>query len=145
MAAAASSRSRGAAGGLFSLSTLLCLGFTAASLMHDNNLNLKEKLQELEQDLEILKAHRDTDLEIFNGFMSLLDPTMVIMTKVAEGSPKYALMEDYVKSTKDFKEKVKSLIDGNNEGLDAKILKFDQDLRTNKKLVQALEEYHAEL
>ncbi|KAK1906938.1 Pre-mRNA-splicing regulator female-lethal(2)D [Dissostichus eleginoides] len=128
MAAAVSSRNRGAAGGLFFLFTLLCLVCTAASWMDENNL-----------------AQRDTDLEIFNGFMSLLEPTMVIMRKVAEGSPKYALSEDYVKSTKDFLEKVKSLIDGDNEGLDAKILKFDQDLRAHKKLVQALEEYHAEL
>ncbi|XP_033992514.1 uncharacterized protein LOC117487876 isoform X3 [Trematomus bernacchii] len=129
MAAAVSSRSRGAAGGLFFLFTLLGLVCTAASLMDENQL-----------------ADRDTDSEFSNGFMSLLDPTMAFVRKAAEGSPELsAFTEEYLKSTKGFMENVKSLMDGDNEELDARILKLQQRLRASKKKVQALEEYHAEL
>ncbi|KAI9538126.1 hypothetical protein NQZ68_017859 [Dissostichus eleginoides] len=147
MAAAVSSRSRGAAGGLFFLFTLLGLVCTAASLMDENKLkNLKEKLQKAEQDLDKLKARRDTASEFINGFMSLLDPTIAFMRKAAEGSPEFsALSEEYLKSTKGFMENVKSLMDGDNVKLDAEILKLEQDLRASKKIVQSLEEYHAEL
>ncbi|XP_033992513.1 uncharacterized protein LOC117487876 isoform X2 [Trematomus bernacchii] len=147
MAAAVSSRSRGAAGGLFFLFTLLGLVCTAASLMDENQLKyLKETVQEVEQDLDKLKADRDTDSEFSNGFMSLLDPTMAFVRKAAEGSPELsAFTEEYLKSTKGFMENVKSLMDGDNEELDARILKLQQRLRASKKKVQALEEYHAEL
>ncbi|KAI9538123.1 hypothetical protein NQZ68_017856 [Dissostichus eleginoides] len=146
MAAAVSSRSRGAAGGLFFLFTLLGLVCTAASLDENKLKNLKEKLQKAEQDLDTAKAQRDTASEIINGFMSLLDPTMAFMRKAAEGSPEFsALTEEYLKSTKGFMENVKSLIDGDNEELDAEISKWEQDLRASKKIVQSLEEYHAEL
>ncbi|KAI9538127.1 hypothetical protein NQZ68_017860 [Dissostichus eleginoides] len=147
MAAAVSSRSRGAAGGLFFLFTLLGLVCTAASLMDENILkNLKEKLQKAEQDLDTAKARRDTASEIINGLMSLLDPTMAFMRKAAEGSPEFsALTEEYLKSTKGFMENVKSLMDGDNVKLDAEISKWEQDLRASKKIVQSLEEYHAEL
>ncbi|KAL3046582.1 hypothetical protein OYC64_004549 [Pagothenia borchgrevinki] len=146
MAAAVSSRSRGAAGGLFFLFTLLALVCTAASLDENNLKNLKEAVQKAEQDLDKLKAQRDTASELINGFMSLLDPTMAFMRKATEGSPEYsAFTEEYLKSTKGFMEKVKSLIDGDNQELDAKILKWENDLRASKKIVQSLEEYHAEL
>ncbi|XP_033992516.1 uncharacterized protein LOC117487876 isoform X5 [Trematomus bernacchii] len=94
MAAAVSSRSRGAAGGLFFLFTLLALVCTAASLMDENKL-----------------AQRDTDSELIKGRM----------------------------------EKLKSRMDGDNEELDANILKLEKDLRASKKIVQSQEEYHAEL
>ncbi|KAI9538124.1 hypothetical protein NQZ68_017857 [Dissostichus eleginoides] len=147
MAAAVSSRSRGAAGGLFFLFTLLGLVCTAASLMDENKLkNLKEKLQKAEQDLDKLKARRDTASEFINGFMSLLDPTIAFMRKAAEGSPEFsALSEEYLKSTKGFMENVKSLMDGDNVKLDAEILKLEQDLRASKKIVQSLEEQHDDL
>ncbi|KAK1890046.1 Carbohydrate sulfotransferase 12 [Dissostichus eleginoides] len=129
MAAAVSSRSRGAAGGLFFLFTLLGLVCTAASLMDENKL-----------------ARRDTASEFNNGFMSLLDPTIAFMRKAAEGSPEYsAVTEEYLKSTKGFMEKFKSLMDGDNVKLDAKISKWEQDLRKKKIFVQAQEEQHAEL
>ena len=71
---------------------------------------------------------------------------MAFMRKAAEGSPELSTFtEEYLKSTKGFMEKVKSLIDGDNEGLDAEILKLEQDLRASKKIVQYLEEQHADL
>ncbi|KAI4788819.1 hypothetical protein KUCAC02_035612 [Chaenocephalus aceratus] len=181
MAAAVSSRSRGAAGGLFFLFTLLGLVCTAASLMDENLLyhallcgySILEllraymfpnvtahfhdghffcieisqgKTSEAEQDLDTLKARRDTASELSNGFMSLLDPTMVFMRKAAEGSPEFsALTEEYLKSTKVFMETCKSLLDGDALKLDAHILKLEQDLRASKKIVQSQEEQHAEL
>ncbi|KAK5876039.1 hypothetical protein CesoFtcFv8_027049 [Champsocephalus esox] len=147
MAAAVSSKSRGTAGGLFFLFTLLGLVCTAASLMDENLLKyLKLHLQKAEQDLDTLKARRDTTSEFSNGFMSLLDPTMVFMRKAAEGSPEVsALMEEYLKSTKVFMERIKSLLDGDALKLEAYILKLEQDLREKKKIVQSEEEQHAEL
>ncbi|XP_033992517.1 uncharacterized protein LOC117487876 isoform X6 [Trematomus bernacchii] len=77
MAAAVSSRSRGAAGGLFFLFTLLGLVCTAASLMDENQLKyLKETVQEVEQDLDKLKAQRDTDSELIKGRMEKLKSRM---------------------------------------------------------------------
>ncbi|KAF3836920.1 hypothetical protein F7725_004384 [Dissostichus mawsoni] len=77
MAAAVSSRSRGAAGGLFFLFTLLGLVCTAASLMDENKLkNIKETVQKAEPDLDKVEAQRDTNSEIINNYVSLLDPIM---------------------------------------------------------------------
>ncbi|KAF3836917.1 hypothetical protein F7725_004381 [Dissostichus mawsoni] len=132
---------------MFFLFTLLGLVCTAASLMDENELkHFKELLQDEEQDLEKAKADRDTASEFNNGFMSLLDPTIAFMRKAAEGSPEFsALTEEYLKSTKGFMEKFKSLMDGDNVKLDAKISKWEQDLRKKKIFVQAQEEQHAEL
>ncbi|KAI9538125.1 hypothetical protein NQZ68_017858 [Dissostichus eleginoides] len=122
MAAAVSSRSRGAAGGLSFLFTLLGLVCTAASLMDENKLknlkeklqeakqdldklskNIKEKLQEAKQDQDKLKAQGDTALELINGYMM------------------------------------------DNVKLDAKMLKIKNDLRAMKISIQSLEEQHDEL
>ncbi|KAF3836919.1 hypothetical protein F7725_004383 [Dissostichus mawsoni] len=122
MAAAVSSRSRGGAGRLFFLFTLLGLVCTAASLMDENKLknlkeklqeakqdldklskNIKEKLQEAKQDQDKLKAQGDTALELINGYMM------------------------------------------DNVKLDAKMLKIKNDLRAMKISIQDLEEQHDEL
>ncbi|KAJ4929018.1 hypothetical protein JOQ06_004639 [Pogonophryne albipinna] len=148
MAAAVSSRSRGAAGGLFFLFTLLGLVCTAASLDENQSKNVKEKLQEIEQDMDKLKAQRVTAAEFSNGWMSYLDPMMALIRKSAEGSPEQsAFTEEYVKITEDYMEKAKVLIDEANVKFDAKMLKVDKDLSALKKLIQALEvlEHHREL
>ncbi|KAK5903111.1 hypothetical protein CgunFtcFv8_006920 [Champsocephalus gunnari] len=156
MAAAVSSRSRGAAGGLILLCTLLGLVCTAASLDENRSNNLKEKLQEIEQDRDTLKAQRVAAAEIYNGCWSNLDSMMALMRKSAEGSSpeQSAFTEEYVKITEDYMEKAKVLIDGENVKLDAKMLKIDVDLITLKKSIQALEvleqaleglEHHGEL
>ncbi|KAI9534331.1 hypothetical protein NQZ68_014740 [Dissostichus eleginoides] len=70
MAAAVSSRSRGAAGGLFFLFTLLGLVCTAASRIDEKKLeNFRELIQKAEQDLDIWKAQRDTDFELLYGLI----------------------------------------------------------------------------
>ncbi|KAF3850595.1 hypothetical protein F7725_012367 [Dissostichus mawsoni] len=70
MAATVSSRSRGAAGGLFFLFTLLGLVCTAASRIDENKLeNIRELLQKAEQALDIWKAQRDTDFELLYGWL----------------------------------------------------------------------------
>ncbi|KAF3836918.1 hypothetical protein F7725_004382 [Dissostichus mawsoni] len=94
----------------------------------------------------LIKHEGDTASEFNNGFMSLLDPTIAFMRKAAEGSPEYsAVTEEYLKSTKGFMEKFKSLMDGDAVKLDAKISKWEQDLRKKNIFVQAQEEQHAEL
>ncbi|KAK1890241.1 ADP-ribosylation factor-like protein 2-binding protein [Dissostichus eleginoides] len=126
MAAAVSSRSRGAAGGLFFLFTLLGLVCTAASLMDENKLkHFKELLQDEEQDLEKAKAQRDTNSEIINNYVSLLDPIMAL---------------EFLERVKGFMEETES-----SDGMNIGILEIEHNLSDEQIIIRALEDFQSEL
>ncbi|KAI9538122.1 hypothetical protein NQZ68_017855 [Dissostichus eleginoides] len=142
MAAAVSSRSRGAAGGLFFLFTLLGLVCTAASLMDENKLkHFKELLQDEEQDLEKAKAQRDTNSEIINNYVSLLDPIMALVKKSSAGPLDYAaFVEEFLESVKGFMEETES-----SDGMNIGILEIEHNLSDEQIIIRALEDFQSEL
>ncbi|KAL3046581.1 hypothetical protein OYC64_004548 [Pagothenia borchgrevinki] len=141
MAAAVSSRSRGAAGGLFFLFTLLGLVCTAASLDENKLKHLKETVQKAEPDLHKVEAQRDTNSEIINNYVSLLDPIMARVKKSSAGPHDYAaFVEEFLQRVKGFMEETKS-----SKEMNIGILEIEHNLSDEQIIIKALEDFQSEL
>ncbi|XP_078020266.1 uncharacterized protein LOC144459690 isoform X2 [Epinephelus lanceolatus] len=147
MAAAAVPRSRGVAGGLYFLFTLMCLVCLASSLIDKDKLEeMKKNLQETQQELDIIKAQRHAASELMDGSMGLMDPLMAFLRKTSGDSPDDSLpLVEYMENIKSFMEKTKTLADGINRETDVGIEKTEKELGKMNNLIKALEEYQAEL
>ncbi|KAL7375647.1 hypothetical protein ABVT39_026457 [Epinephelus coioides] len=139
MAAAAVPRSRGVAGGLFFLFTLMCLVCLTSSLIDMNKVaDIKESNQIIQQKLDELKAQKDIFLETVSENMRDISSVMTYLKETAEES------EDFLTLVRKM-ENLKTFTGEHNKKLDAEIEKTEQELRTMGKIIKALETYHAEL
>ncbi|KAK9524591.1 hypothetical protein VZT92_016971 [Zoarces viviparus] len=132
MAAAALSSSRGVAGGLYILFTLLCLVCLASSRIDDDKLKvIKENNQKIQQNLDNVKVKRAALSEFVSEQMSFFE-------KVSDQSP-----DDFL-PLKETLEKFKTFIDYQNELLDAEMADNELNLGRDKACIRALEMYQAE-
>ncbi|XP_078020268.1 uncharacterized protein LOC144459691 [Epinephelus lanceolatus] len=139
MAAAAVPRSRGVAGGLYFLFTLMCLVCLASSLIDKDKLaDIKESNQINQQKLEKLKAQKAIFLETVSEKMRDFYSVMTYLKEKGEESEDFLTLERKM-------ENLKTFTDEQNKKWDADIEKTEQELRAMGKIIKALETYHAEL
>ncbi|KAL7375310.1 hypothetical protein ABVT39_015344 [Epinephelus coioides] len=139
MAAAAVPRSRGMAGGLYFLFTLMCLVCLASSLIDKDKLaDIKESNQRNLQNLDKLKVQRAIFLETVSETIRAFCTVMTYLKETGEESEVLLILQRKVESLKTF-------TDVHNKKLDADIEKTEQELRDMEKIIKALETYHAEL
>ncbi|XP_078020269.1 uncharacterized protein LOC144459692 [Epinephelus lanceolatus] len=139
MAAAAVPRSRGVAGGLYFLFTLMCLVCLASSLIDKDKLaDIKESNQKIQQKLDELKAQKDIFLETVSENMRDISSVMTYLKETGEESEDFLTLERKM-------ENLKTFVDEQNKKWDAEIEKTERELRTMGKIIKALETYHAEL
>ncbi|KAK2862770.1 hypothetical protein Q5P01_002303 [Channa striata] len=154
-AAAALSRSRGVAGvgtkGLFFVFTLLCLVCLSSSLIDKNQVKqLVETYQNAQQDLNKVKAEYmskvSTTSDLMKDSMDIMESMKAWMKTLVSAAPGvFPPVGKYMESMHDYMQKTKDEVDGENEALLAKIKRSEEELGKMKKLIQALEEYQAEL
>ncbi|TDG99844.1 hypothetical protein EPR50_G00198410 [Perca flavescens] len=147
MAEAALSRSRAAAGGLYFLLTLLGLVCLTSSLVDNKKLeNMMESLKEARQNLEKLKAEKDTPPELISEYMSFMEPMMEFSKRLSKYLPDdFPPMDGLMENIKGFMEKTKTYVDRENVKMDAKIAKLEKNLENVEKIIKALKGYQAEL
>ncbi|XP_078020357.1 uncharacterized protein LOC144459714 [Epinephelus lanceolatus] len=139
MAAAAVPRSRGVAGGLYFLFTLMCLVCLTSSLMDKDELaDIKERNQINQQILEKLKAQKDIFLETVSENMRCISSVMTYLKETGEES------QDFLTLVRNM-ENLKTFVDEQNKKWDAEIEKTEWELKTMGKIIKVLETYHAEL
>ncbi|KAK9524590.1 hypothetical protein VZT92_016970 [Zoarces viviparus] len=147
MAAAALSSSRGVAGGLYILFTLLCLVCLASSWTYDEELkNIKEGIQKAEQHLKNVKAQRAAFSEFMSEAMTFNEAMTSFAEKVSEKSPDDSLpLKGILESARRLMEESKTYVDKQNELMDAEVADSERKLGELKTFVRKLEENQAEL
>ncbi|XP_078132529.1 uncharacterized protein LOC144534467 [Sander vitreus] len=146
-AAAALSRSRALAGGLYFLLTLLCLVCLTSSLTDIKTLdNMKESLKKAQQNLDKLKAEKDTPSELMSEYMSTMEPMMAFVKRISKDLPgDFPPMDGFLENIKGFMEKINTYVVRQSVEMDAKIAKLEKDMGNAEKVIKALEGYRAEL
>ena len=81
-----------------------------------------------------------------NYYVNLMDPLMGLVKTASEDSPDgFPPLEGVVERLKEYAEKTKAYLDGQNEELIEDIEKGEQKLRAMMKLINSIEEYQDEL
>ncbi|KAF1380484.1 hypothetical protein PFLUV_G00164210 [Perca fluviatilis] len=147
MAAAALSRSRAAAGGLYFLLTLLGLVCITSSLIDNKKMeNMMESLKKAQQNLEKLKAEKDTPSELMSEYMNFMEPMTALFKRFSKDLPDdFPPVDGFMENIKGFMENIKTYVDRENVEMDEKIAKLEKDLGNAEKIIKALKGYQAEL
>ncbi|KAF3697623.1 hypothetical protein EXN66_Car013303 [Channa argus] len=151
-AAAALSRSRGVAGvsttkGLFVVFTLLCLFCLSSSRIYKKELHqLVETYHRAQQNVDRVKENHMLRMGAISDKIKNNMDSLASMKKHLSDSPRdFPPFEKYIGSIQDYMQETKDYMDGESEALFAEIKHHEEELLKIKKLIQALQEYEAEL